>query len=208
MRFILVIGMLFAGLVISGTFGQTVFADGPEEPPGTSTAPAPDDITNFLSGTSGDLYGELNPTWQQIVQEEWLFLQGEVPQDEWDDILQSIVPQIHGGAATQGGVVVPGESTAQAYTNSCTITTYTYLANAGWARSVTRSSCEMDYLSALVGVLLTGDRDMCEDCTRAQAYISGFVDECGYYVANGIHEWGYSPTGGTTSIDEGYLGCD
>ena len=44
MRFILVIGMLFAGLVISGTFGQTVFADGPEEPPHTATTPAPDPI--------------------------------------------------------------------------------------------------------------------------------------------------------------------
>ena len=205
MRFILVIGMLFIGLMFGGTLEQTAFADGPGEPPETTTAPAPDqNIDSYLDQATEDSVNEMNPTFQGFVSEAWAFVMEIAPAEDWEEAIRDIIPQIHADAEEQNGLA----SYTGALTYSCSFTKYTTLGSSGWAAAVTSSTCTMDFLIAQVRIQYIGgayDTNSCFNCRSVSAYVNGLA--CGYYVARGSHEWGNNPSGGGNSSDDGQAGC-
>ena len=193
-------GVLFMVLMISGTFGQTAFADSPETP----SAPA-QDIDSYLDQTTVDLVQEMNPTFQNFVAEAWIILKQIAPSEDWEEAIRDIVPQIHSNAESQGGVIGGAGVTNGAMSGNCNFSYYTSLGSSGWAASVTSSTCTMNFLRAEVALTNDGDIRSCFNCTSVFAYVNGL--SCGYHVALGWHEWGNNPSGGGSSSDEGQAGC-
>lgn len=197
---ILAIGMLFTVLVVSGTFAQTAFADGPE----TTPAPA-QDIDSYLDQTTEALVQEMNPTFQNFVAEAWTILKQIAPSADWEEAIRDIVPQIHANAESQGGIIGGAVGASGTMSNNCNFSFYTSLGSSGWAAAVTSSTCTMNFLRAEVAVTNDGDIRSCFNCRSVFAYVNGL--SCGYHVALGWHEWGNSPSGGGSSSDDGQAGC-
>ena len=205
-RFILAIAVLFTALVFSGTFEQAAFADGPETPPEATTVPPMNqDIDSYLDKATEELISEMNPTFQGFVADAWTHLKQIAPSEDWEGSIQDIIPQIHSNAEEQGGLL--GAQGAIAANSSCSFTYYTELGESGWAAAVTKSSCTKDFLIAKVLIRYIGgpsDSRSCFNCRSVFAYVNGLP--CGYYVADGRHEWG-NPSVTKSSSDDGQAGC-
>ena len=192
---------LLAGvLAVIGTTATVVHADGPETPP------APDqNINSYLDQATRDLVNEMNPTFQNFVAEAWTHLKQIAPSQDWEESIRDIIPQIHANAEDQGGIVGAQGAIAA---SSCSFTYYTELGESGWAAAVTKSSCTMDFLIAQVLIRYIGgpaDTNSCFNCRSVSAYVNGL--SCGYYLAQGSHEWGNNPSGSGGSSDDGQAGC-
>ncbi len=192
-----ILTLLAVTLAVIGTTA-VVHADGP------GTPPAPDqNIDTYLDQSSQDLVNEMNSTFQGFVADAWTHLKQIAPSEDWEEAIRDIIPQIHADAEEQNGLA----SYTGALTNSCSFTKYTRLGSSGWAASVTRSSCTMDFLHASLSVQGggPGDTSSCFNCRSTSAYVNGL--SCGYYVVIGWHEWGNNPSGGGGTNDEGQAGC-
>lgn len=199
-----ILTLLAVMLAVIGTTGTVVHAEGPETPPKTvKTTPVVDQIINtYLDDATRQLVQEMNPTFQAFVADAWTHLKLIAPFQDWEEVIQDIIPQIHADAESQGGIV----GGAAALTNSCNLTRYSMLGSSGWAASVTKSSCVKVYLKAEVTASSYGNKGLCFDwCKSATAYVNGLP--CTNYYVKGDHEWRY-PTVTRTSSAEGQAGCE
>ncbi len=191
-----ILTMLAMTLAIIGTTATVVHAEGP------GTPPAPDqNIDSYLDQANEDLVDEMNPTFQGFVSEAWAFVKEIAPAEDWEEAIRDIIPQIHEDAEEQNGLA----SYTGVQTYSCSFTKYTTLSSSGWAAAVSSSTCTMGFMRAAVTVNTYGDTNTCFNCSSVSAYINGL--SCGWYFANGDHEWGNNPSGGGSSSDSGQAGC-
>lgn len=196
------LALLAALLVVIGTTA-TVVAEGPE------TAPVVEqNIDAYLDQTSRVLVNEMNLTFQNFVAEAWTHLKQIAPSEDWEAAIRNIIPQTHANAQSQGGLVGVTGGSNVAQSNNCSFDYYTTLGSSGWAAAVTRSSCTKDFLIAKVLIRYTGgatDSRSCFNCRSVFAYVNGLA--CGYYLADGRHEWG-NPSVTKSSSDDGNAGCE